>query len=625
MLSFTLAALLTAPCEPPLLAAPLTDAVEADKLFREHYVKHEYRIPMRDGVTLYTVAYVPRERSHPWPMLLVRTPYGVTPGVDVSPDLKTPRGLARVALSPAAIRDGFIFVNQDVRGKSLSQGTFVDVRPKGPIDESTDAFDTIDFLIKHVPANNGRVGVWGVSYPGFYAAQAAIDAHPALKAVSPQAPVTDWFLGDDFHHNGALFLMDTFNFFSSFGKSRPAPTRKQTWGFDYDSGDAYEFFLGLGPLSNVNARHFKSDIGFWNDAMQHPNRDDFWKARDPRPRYRSVKPSVLVVGGLFDAEDLWGTVATYRAFDSQSPGADVRLVLGPWRHGGWGRTDGDALGEVSFGWKTSRHYQEIIELPFFKKALKGCNDEQPAEAIVFETGTNLFVRHAAWPPKATPVTLKLGPDGALTRDLVTQAPGFDEWRSDPKKPVPYRNNHQLENDGEYMVEDQRFAARRPDVLVYQTAPLTEDVTVVGPVEVDAWLSTTGTDADLVVKLIDVQPFDKPNGVTGARLAGAQTLIRAEVLRGHFREGFETPKAFTPGEPARLRFTLPDVSHTFRPGHRLMVQVQSSWFPLVDLNPQTLVDPAKATEADFRAATHRLYRSAEKASGLTLQVTRGALP
>ena len=238
-----------------------------------------------------------------------------------------------------------------------------------------------------LPANNGKVGTWGVSYPGFYAAQAAIDAHPALKAVSPQAPVTDWYLGDDFHHNGALFLMDTFNFFSGFGKARPAPTRKSTWGFDHDTGDAYEFFLNLGPLKNANEKYFKGEIAFWNEALAHPNRDEYWKARDPRPRYAKVKPSVLVVGGLFDAEDLWGTVATYRAFESQSPGSDVRLVLGPWRHGGWARTEGDALGEMSFGWKTSRHYQETIELPFFKKALKACGDEKAVEATVFETGT----------------------------------------------------------------------------------------------------------------------------------------------------------------------------------------------------------------------------------------------
>lgn len=620
--------LAAAPCEPPLVQAPLTDPVEADRVFREQYTKYEFRVPMRDGVALYTVAYVPRDRTRTWPALMVRTPYAVIAGVDVYPDFKTQRVIGRYALSMAAIRDGFIFVNQDVRGRMLSEGQFADVRPraaKGGTDEATDAFDTIDFLVKNLPAFNGKVGLWGVSYPGFYAAQAAIDAHPALAAVSPQAPVTDWFLGDDFHHNGALFLMDTVGFFSGFGKPRPQPTRTWKWGFDVESADAYDFYLALGPLKNVNERYFKGDIAFWNEVLTHPTRDAFWKARDPRPHYRDAKPAVLVVGGLYDAEDLWGTVATYQAFNTQSPGADVRLVLGPWRHGGWARTDGDALGEVGFGWKTSRFYQEQVELPFFRKALKGCPDEKPVEALVFETGTNVFARFDAWPPKTKPTALHLAPRGALSAEPPGPGDAFDEWRSDPASPVPFRAGYGMENDGEYMTADQRFASRRPDVMSYQTPVLTEDVTVSGPIGVDVWLSTTGADADVVVKLIDVQPFDAPNGPSGARLGGAHTLVRAEVMRGRFRESFEAPTPFTPGLPERVRFTLPDVNHTFRPGHRLLVQVQSSWFPLVDLNPQTFVDPARATEADFRPATHRLWRDASRPSRVTLPVLRGRLP
>jgi uncharacterized protein len=621
-------ALSAAPCEPPLVAAPLTDPVEADRVFREQYTKYEFRIPMRDGVKLYTVAYVPRDRTRTWPALLMRTPYAVTVGVDVYPDFKTTRMIGRYALSMAAIRDGFIFVNQDVRGRMMSEGQFVDIRPraaKGGVDEATDAYDTIEFLTKQLPAFNGKVGQWGVSYPGFYAAQAAIDAHPALKAVSPQAPVTDWFVGDDFHHNGALFLMDTVGFFSGFGKARAQPTRKWAWGFDVESADAYDFYLGLGPLKSVNERHFKGEIAFWNEVLAHPTRDAWWKARDPLPHYKQARPAVLVVGGLFDAEDLWGTLATYQAFNSQSPGADVRLVLGPWRHGGWARTEGDALGDVSFGWKTSRPYQETVELPFFRKALKGCAEEKPVEAMVFETGTNVFSRFEAWPPKTTPTTRHFGPNGMLVAEAPTQTEGFDEWRSDPKAPVPHRATFGMENDGEYMTADQRFASRRPDVLSFTTPTLTEDVTLAGPIGVDVWFSTTGTDADVVVKLIDVQPFDTPNGPNGAKLGGAHTLVRAEVMRGRFRESFETPKAFTPGTPERVRFTLPDVHHTFRPGHRVMVQVQSSWFPLVDLNPQTFVDPAQATEADFRAATHRLWRDGARPSRVTLPVLRGRVP
>lgn len=624
-------ALAAAPCaEPPLVPSPIKDGDEANRVLREQYVKHEYRIPMRDGVKLYTVAYVPREQTRRWPVLLLRTPYGVTTGVDNYPDLKTPRVLARFVLSAAALQDGFIFVHQDVRGRFLSEGSFVDVRPRAPkggTDEATDAYDTVDFLVKHLPANNGAVGVWGVSYPGFYAAQAAVDAHPAVKAVSPQAPVTDWYLGDDFHHNGALFLFDAFGFFASFGKPRPEPTRKQSWGFDWTEGDAYEFFLRLGPLSQVNAKHFKGDIAFWNDLLAHPNRDAFWKARDPRPRYASKGPAVLTVGGLYDAEDLWGALETYKAFQAQSPGQDVRLVLGPWRHGGWGRTDGDKLGDVSFGWKTSKHYQDTVELPFFRRHLKGCAESRPFEAYVFESGTNLFAFHDAWPPKAArAVPVYFGPEQRLVLTAPKAASAADEWPSDPKKPVPYRSKWALENEGEWMVEDQRFAARRPDVLVYETPPLTEDVTLAGPVDVDLYFSTSGTDADVVVKLIDVSPFDResPEGA-GVRLAGLQQLVRGEVLRGRFRDSFEQPAPFTPGEPARVRFTLPDVSHTWRPGHRLMLQVQSSWFPLVDRNPQRFVDPAKATDEDFVKATHALWRDAAHPSKVVLPVLRGALP
>jgi putative CocE/NonD family hydrolase len=419
--------------------------------------------------------------------------------------------------------------------------------------------------------------------------------------------------------------MDTVGFFSGFGKARAQPTRKWAWGFDVESADAYDFYLGLGPLKNVNERHFKGEIAFWNEVLAHPTRDAWWKARDPLPHYKQARPAVLVVGGLFDAEDLWGTLATYQAFNSQSPGADVRLVLGPWRHGGWARTDGDALGDVSFGWKTSRPYQETVELPFFRKALKGCAEEKPVEALVFETGTNVFSRFEAWPPKTTPTPRHFGPKGTLIAEAPTGTEGFEEWRSDPKAPVPHRATFGMENDGEYLTADQRFASRRPDVLSFSTPTLTEDVTLAGPIGVDVWFSTTGTDADVVVKLIDVQPFDAPNGPNGAKLGGAHTLVRAEVMRGRFRDSFETPKAFTPGTPERVRFTLPDVHHTFRPGHRVMVQVQSSWFPLVDLNPQTFVDPAQATEADFRAATHRVWRDGARPSKVTLPVLRGRLP
>lgn len=614
-------------CGAPLLPAEPKEGEELSRAIREHYVKYEYRIPMRDGVTLYTVAYVPREQQRRWPIMLLRTPYGVSWGVDTQPDVHDARAASRFAPSTLMVRDGYIFVHQDVRGRMMSEGQFVDVRPKaakGGIDEATDTWDTIDFLVKNVPANNGRVGVWGVSYPGFYAAQAAIDAHPALKAVSPQAPVTDWFLGDDFHHNGALFLEDTVGFFAGFGKARPAPTRHADWGFDFgEAGDNYEFYLDLGPLSNVNSRHFKGEIAFWNDLMAHPTYDEFWKTRNPLPRYRVSNVAVLTVGGLFDAQDLYGPFATWRAFSTQSPKADVRLVMGPWRHGGWSRTEGDHLGAVSFAWKTSRYYLESIEAPFFRHYLKDCPEPPAPKVHVFETGTNLFEHYETWPPPdSKPRALYFSDTGFSTSPPAT---GFDEWVSDPKKPVPYRSRPLDENDEEWVVDDQRFAARRPDVVVHQTKPLSADLTVSGPVDVSLEVSTTGTDADFVVKLIDVYPFDMPTPApnpTGAHLPGFQQLVRGEVFRGRFRTGFDTPTAFVPGKPTTVHFSLPDVNHTFRPGHRLMVQVQSTWFPLVDLNPQTFVDAVKATSADFKPATHRLYWPR---SVLTLPVRRGALP
>lgn len=604
------------PCTQPLLAAEPKDGDDTARVLRESFVKYEYRIPMRDGARLYTVAFVPRDRSQTYPILLTRTPYAVSYGIDNYPDTKTPRAIGRFVPSLPLLKDGYILVQQDVRGRMMSEGEFVDVRPhrsasKAAFDESTDAWDTIEFLVENVPGHSGKVGVWGVSYPGFYAAQAAIDAHPALKAVSPQAPVTDWFLGDDVRHNGAFFLADNFRFMMAFGKARPQPTRSSAWGeFDPEAGDDYDFFLRLGPLSNANSpRYLDGRISFWNEALAHPNRDAFWKARDPRPHYARVRPAVLVTGGLFDAEDLWGSVATYRAFDTQSPGADVRLVLGPWRHGGWIRTDGDKLGNVSFAWKTSRFYQEKIELPFFRKYLKGCAEPPPTEAWVFETGTNTFERFATWPPKeVTPQRYFLAPDGKLSLNAPASGTS-DAYPSDPKKPVPYRSTPVTRNDGEYMVDDQRFAARRPDVLVY-TLPVQEaDLTVSGPVEVTLDVSTTGTDADFIVKLVDVYPHDRPDpepNPTLVRMGGFQQLVRGEVFAGRFRDGFETPQPFVPGQVTTVRFTLPDVSHVFRPGHQLMIQIQSSWFPLVAMNPQTFVEPLKATAADYQAAMHRVH-------------------
>jgi putative CocE/NonD family hydrolase len=613
------------PADAPLVSESLDDDAHLAKALREHYTKYEYAIPMRDGVKLFTVAYVPKDRSRTWPILLERTPYGVQPyGVDNYADEKNTRALNKLAPAPSFVRHGFIFVHQDVRGRMSSEGTFVDVRPhaakKGDIDESTDAWDTVDWLVKNLPANNGKVGLWGISYPGFYAAQAAVDAHPAVRAISPQAPVTEWFLGDDFHHNGAFFLADAFNFYSSFGKPRPKPVKKSTWGFDYDAGDAYEFFLTLGPVANANTKYLEDKIPFWNDLMVHGTRDAFWQARDPRPYYRNAKPAVMTVGGWFDVEDLFGTLATYRAFETQSPkSAENVLVMGPWRHGGWARTDGDHLGDVTFGQKTAQFFRDEIELPFFERHLEGKKGPPPPEAIVFETGTNTWQRYATWPPaEAKPTTLFFQAGGKLGATPPREA-GADAYVSDPQKPVPYRAKLSQTIDEDYASDDQRFAARRPDVLVYATGELDADASIAGPVEASLWVTTTGSDADFVVKVVDVYPADH------AELPGYQQLVRAEIMRGKFRSGFDRPEAFKPGEPTLVRFTLPDVCHTFRTGHKLMVQVQSSWFPLVDRNPQTFTDIYKATAADFHAATHRVLRAPDKASSIRVMLERGALP
>lgn len=620
----------------PLVRGPVDSDADIARAIREHYTKYEHKIPMRDGVHLFTAVYVPKDAGRSYPFLLTRTPYSVQPyGVDAYPSEKNPRVLRRFAPSSQLIKEGYIFVHQDVRGRMMSEGTFVDVRPhrsgdkKTDVDESTDAYDTIDWLVKNVSNNTGKVGVWGISYPGFYAAQSAVDAHPALKAVSPQAPVTEWFLGDDFHHNGALFLADAFDFYSNFGKARPEPTKKAEWKSEHEGQDVYDFFLGLGPVANANKIFLKDKITFWNDLMAHPTRDDFWKARDPRPFYRDAKPAIMTVGGWLDAEDLWGALETYRAFERQNPRSENVVVMGPWRHGGWARNDGDRHGDIAFGQKTSVFYREHIEAPFFQRHLKGKSGPPSPEAWVFETGTNTWRKELSWPPTdAKPATLFLQADGKLGTTVPTASDGDDVYVSDPKKPVPYRGRPGDSIDADYMSDDQRFAARRPDVLVYSTGDLDADFTLAGPIEASLWVSTTGTDADFVVKVIDVWPVDaadpEPNP-TNVHLAGYQQLVRAEVMRGKFRSSFERPEAFKPNEPALVKFTLPDVCHTFRPGHRMMVQVQSSWFPLVDRNPQTFVDIHKATEADFRTATHRVFRTKDRPSSIKVMLQRGTLP
>ncbi len=588
-----------------------------------HYGKREVLVPMRDGTRLFTVIYAPREKGRSLPILLNRTPYGVAPyGPNAYPEELGP--------SPRFQREGFIFVYQDVRGRMMSGGRFTDLTPHKPrdIDESTDTFDTIQWLLANVPRNNGRVGQWGTSYPGFYAAAGMLDAHPALKAVSPQAPILDWFQGDDFHRNGALWLAHLFNFIVWFGAPRSGPTSAPGAPFSHGTSDGYAFFLGLGPLANANERHFHGGLPFWNEVMAHGNYDEYWKQRNLRPHLQDVKPAVLTVGGWFDAENLFGSLQLFKTLRAQSPTTDTRLVMGPWHHGQWEGDPGEGLGDVRFGSKTSVFFQEEILFPFFMQHLKGAGEAGLPRAMIFNTGVNRWRRLDAWPPETAATRVFFRPGGGL--GSATDGGGFDEFVSDPAKPVPFFYGLATGMPVEYMTADQRFVANRPDVLVYRGEPLQEDLTVAGPIRVHLEVSTSGTDADWVVKVVDVYPDDMPDPqakISGDpleppvnRFAGYQQLVRGEVMRGKFRRSLEIPEPFLPGQQTLVEWPLNDVCHTFKKGHRLMVQLQSSWFPLMDRNPQVFMDIYGAKPEDFQKATHRVFLGA-KGSFLELPVLK----
>lgn len=602
-------------------ALPAQDA----KYIRENYTRQTARIPMRDGVHLHTIIYSPKDTSRTYPLLMKRTPYGVGPYEDgVFPPVLGPSG--------GYAREKFIFVNQDVRGRFMSEGEFENMRPHRPkrtgpkdIDESTDTYDTIAWLLANVKNHNGKVGLWGISYPGFYASAGMIDAHPALKAVSPQAPIADWFF-DDFNHHGAFFLSHAFGFFSSFGKPRSGPTTDRSLSFNFPTPDGYQFFLNAGTLKNLDAKHLKHEVAYWNTMAKHPNYDSFWKERNILPHLKNVAPAVMVVGGWYDAEDLYGIFNTYRAVEKQNPGIFNVLVVGPWAHGAWASSDSTKLGDIHFGSNTSAFFQKDVELPFFKQFLKDEGKANLPEALMFETGKNQWHRFDQWPPENTEKRVIYLRDKGL---LSTSAPiekdeVFDEFLSDPARPVPYTQAIAPRMTREYMVDDQRFASRRPDVLVYQSDVLSKEVTLAGPLDVTLHVSTTGTDADWVVKLIDVYPdgYKDPNQ-PGKSMGGYQRMIRSEVIRGRFRKSYEKPEPFVPGKVATVQLRLLDVLHTFKKDHKLMIQVCSTWFPLVDRNPQKYVPNIfEAHEDDFIRATHRVYRSADHPSLIEVGVLTG---
>jgi len=596
--------------------------------FVNNYTKLEQYIPMRDGVKLFTSIYIPKDQSSKHPFLMTRTPYSCAPyGTDKFMPVWH-------SYKMAYAKENFIFVTQDVRGRYMSEGTFVDVRPfnknkRGKeIDEASDSYDAIDWLVKNIKNNNGKVGVTGTSYPGFYSTEAALSGHPALVAVSPQAPVTDWFMGDDFHHKGAFFVMDGFSFYPFFGTPHPKPSTTYTKGFSFQSDDNYNTYLKTGALKNF-AKLMGDSIPFWNDLYQHPNYDDWWQARNARNGLYNVKPAMLWVGGLFDAEDCFGAWNCYKANEKQSPQTDSRIVMGPWYHGQWSR-EGSYLGNVRFGSNTSAFFQDSIEIPFFNYYLLGKgNTANIAEANIFFTGENKWHRFNKWPPEnVQEQNLYLAPDANLSlNDKPKDLKGYDEYTSDPAHPVPYTQDIHFKRTREYVDDDQRFASRRPDVLTYETPVLNEDVTLAGPVIADLLTSISTTDADFVVKLIDVFPdnFKYPDDVKGNDknypMGGYQMLVRAEIMRGKFRNSFSKPEPFVPGKITEVKWELPDVAHTFLKGHKIMIQIQSSWFPLADRNPQKFMDIYKADDSDFQKANIRIYHDGEHPSKIILPVLK----
>jgi hypothetical protein len=621
-----------------ILAMPCARAQQtaSEDFVRAHYTKYEYRIPMRDGVRLFTAVYVPKVSAFPadpgpYPFMMNRTPYSVDPyGEDRYP--------LHLGPSDEFEKSGYIFVYQDVRGRWMSEGTFVEMHPAidekksaKDVDESSDTYDTIEFLLKQVPNNNGKVGIWGISYPGFYTSASIINSHPAIAAASPQAPMTDLFMGDDSYHGGAFMLSASFGFYAPFFHAQQNPTKSDDGpAFDFGTTDTYKFYLDAGNLANLDIL-MKSPTVLWDDQYKHDTYDDYWQKRDLSRHMKNVKCAVLVVGGWYDAEDLEGPYRTFNAIHKFNPNTPITLVEGPWVHGGWARTEGDHLGDVEFNAKTSDYFRVNIQFPFFEHYLKGGGKTLPA-AIVFETGSNVWRRYDEWPPKAaTAKTLYFHAGGKLSFDPPSEAASVDEYLSDPAHPVPFVG---YTTDGvpqRYMVDDQRFAGSRPDVVTYETDPLTDDLTIAGPISPHLKVASSGTDSDFDVKLIDVYPDDTPDSdsaLSGMKrspdapplhMGGYQQLLRGEPFRAKFRSSWEKPEPLTPGEQTAIDFTMPDLYHTFRRGHRIMVQVQSSWFPLTDRNPQTFTDIPYARPEDFRKATEQIFHQKGAASGVEVLV------
>ena len=583
---------------------------------KENFNKIDTNIVMRDGIKLKTIVYIPKDETEKYPFLIERTPYSAGPYGDTA-------FANRIGPNQNLMNEKYIFVYQDVRGRYMSEGINLEVTPYIPnkknssiVDESSDTYDAVEWLIKNIKNNNGRAGLYGISYPGFYATASLPNAHPAIKAVSPQAPVTDEFIGDDANHNGAFFLLDNFSFMNYYGKERSGPV--EDYGsqmFEYKTKDAYDFFLKMGPIKNTqSAKYYNNRSYIWNEYLQHDTYDDYWKARNIRPYLKNIQPAVMVVGGWFDAEDLYGALNTYKAIEKQNPANKNHLVMGPWTHGSWAGANGNKFTTYDFESNTSKYYQDSLETMFFNFYLKDKGNFNAAEATVFETGSNKWKKYNVWPPKESiATTYFLQPNKKLSKIKPTVVNSYDEYVSDPANPVPYTKAIQGNRNNGYMAEDQRFASERKDVILFETDVLNEDVMLAGKIIADLQVSLSTTDADFIVKLIDVLPADEPVPsfvAKGTEMAGLQRLVRAEVMRGKFRESFSTPKPFVPNKITNVKFDLNDVAHTFKKGHKIMIQIQSSWFPLVDRNPQKFMRIPDANETDFQKATIRIYHGSK---------------
>jgi putative CocE/NonD family hydrolase len=573
---------------------------------KETYIKIERMIPMRDGVELFTAIYIPKDSDELHPIIMNRTPYSCEPYGE--------ENFTSWFGNPAFMEEKYIVVYQDVRGRHMSGGQFTEVTPNitdkksnRQVDESSDTYDTVDWLLKNIKGNNGKVGIHGISYPGFYATAALPNAHPAIKAVSPQAPVTDEFEGDDVYHRGAFFLLDNVDFLNFFDSPRSGPVKEYPLiSEQLKSGDAYDWYLKLGPIKNINENYFKNQSVIWNEYLTHATKDNYWQARNIRPHLTNITPAVLNVGGWFDAEDMFGTLKTYEAIEKQNPVNNNFLLMGPWTHGGWARGIATGYATYQFGMNTSTRFFEM-ETAFFNYYLKGKGNANLPEATIYFTGNNEWRSFPKWPAPGTKnYDLYFAAGKKLSHSPVHSRLGLEQYISDPKNPVPYTPLKTGTRDQGYLGEDQRFASARPDVISFETDVLKENVTLAGAIRARLFITSTSTDVDFVVKVIDVLPDS------------IQQLVRAEVMRGKFRNSFIKPEPFVPGKITPVKLTLNDMAHTFKAGHKIMVQVQSSWFPLIDRNPQTFMNIPNASEMDFQKATIRIERNARYQSVIQCQ-------